>query len=94
MISPEEIQDRGATFFFEDGSDSVYIDSVVQQVVFDRYENVEVDSLATQEMGGTTHLSFFRSSGQKDQKSVLDPKITQDEIDARISTLFHLLNES
>lgn len=94
MTRPEELQEHGITFFFEDGTNSDYIDSVVQQVVFDRYTNVEDESLETQEMGGTTHLAFFRSSGQKDQRSVLDKRITQNEIDARISALFHLLNES
>ncbi|KKQ35155.1 MAG: hypothetical protein US51_C0014G0004 [Microgenomates group bacterium GW2011_GWA2_37_6] len=93
MSGPEGLQDYGLTFFFEDGTEPNHVESVIHEVVYDRYEGVNSEDLATQEMGGTTHLVFFRARGERDQKSVLDPKITQDEVDARIKALFHLLNE-
>lgn len=93
MIGPEGLREVGLTFFFEDGTNPDHVESVIHEVVYDRYKGVESESLAVQEMGGTTHLAFFRSQGIRELRTVLDPDITQAEIDARINALFHILNE-
>lgn len=89
MSKAEGLQDYGLTFFFEDGTRPRYVELVVQEVVRDRY--VEVEDLGVQEMGGTTHLAFFEAEGKRLQKSVFDS--TRKEVRARIHALFHILNE-
>lgn len=93
MSGPERLREYGLTFFFEDGTNPDHVESVIYEVVHDRYKRVDSEDLATQEIGGTTHLVFFRAQGVRELRTVLDENTTQAEIDARINALFHLLNE-
>lgn len=87
-MSAENLNEHGFDFYFPDGTGQDYIDETVCRVVDDFYTGVDGESLAIDEMGGTTYFAYFAAERRVLPKSFFD--LDDEGKETRALALFHL----